>query len=127
MKALTKTLMAAAANYNSHHGVKLKKISEHGDYNLGAGIYKDSDTKEYVVFFVDGGEYLHCSDYHTEDRADAEGTVQHFLHPHKGELADTGVTPQAEEEPAPVRNAAPRGFARHPDPLMQGLLTRVIQ
>lgn len=132
MTVLKSILTKAAAAYNSACDVKLKKISEHGDYNLGAGIYRDPVTTEHVVFFVDGGEYLSKADYYTKcGLTDAEGTIDHFLNPHKGELQDTGVDPDARDAqakvdtPPLVRNAAPRGFKRHPNPLMQGLLMRV--
>lgn len=143
MTILTTLLKKAAGAYNNAHGVKLKKITEEGDYNLGGGIYRDSDSKEYVVFFVDGGEYLSRADYHTNDGPDAARTLNIFLHPHAGELEDTGVDPDKVEKlgdipdpiteeylktgrlpgeaaPAPVRTK----LHRHPNPLLAGLLMR---
>lgn len=140
-----KTILSkAAAEYNRTCDVKLKKISEHGDYNLGAGIYRDPVTTEHVVFFVDGGEYLSRADYCTKyGLPDAEGTVDHFLNPNKGEpLMGTLTQQELDEARAEVkaddakyaeedaRDAAklnrphPRGYYSSPSPLLKGLLMR---
>lgn len=146
MTVLKTILTQAAALYNAEHDVKLKKLSEYGDYNLGAGIYRDPVTKEFVTFFVDGGEYLSKADSHTTDTDDAEGTVQMFLNPHKGEpltedkpgwdKVDTSVEvddgTNVAGEPGegkgtivatPVRSR-PRGHYKHPSLLLKGLLMR---
>ncbi len=49
-----------------------------------ARVFRDQDSREFVVRLYEGGKHYEPADYFTDDREDAEGTallmVQHRLH-----------------------------------------------
>lgn len=135
MSTLKNILTQAVRGINKANDIKLEKRAEKGDATQGAGIYRDQQWGEYRVIFVADGEHLSKADYHTPDLDDAMASAARFVDKHAGELADTGVDPDAAENEKPAEEAQvatmdvpvrsrPRGFYSHPSPLLSGLLMR---
>lgn len=58
----------------------LRKIEtiKNEDLELKAIIYRDSEWNEYTVKFHQHENYQTESDYHTDDKEDAQNTARHF-------------------------------------------------
>lgn len=67
MNALTRILMNVVRAYNAEQLLKLLKIAQMGTETLGAGVYFDKESKEYMVFFVRDGQHLKRNDLHSPD------------------------------------------------------------
>jgi hypothetical protein len=54
-------------------------VSTHEYRNHSAKVYKNSETGEHEVEFYKDGKHLKDATYHTDDKADAQGTAKHFI------------------------------------------------
>lgn len=109
---LTQIASAAVRRVNKENDIKLSKVAEFGNADLGAVVYKDKEWCEYRVMHFAEGEHLAKADYHTrsvlpEDLEDAKAVAQQYVKDHAAtaqikEIAPASPTPAQEVIPKPT-------------------------
>ncbi len=81
---LTRKAGVAVKKINAENGIKLRKVATvlgNVDSIGDAVIYRDVEWNEYRVLVFVNGEYSPGSDYHTDDKQDAESTAVFLANP----------------------------------------------